>query len=133
MGYFILGAVSSHLIYFLLADFTDAEFRGGYGYRGHSSVPNISVRSNIYGCALFLYRLMTNGYHDWPEIRRFPTSGTPNIPSEVPADNVLVLRKCYTQQYEDVEQVPVEFQAAIIEKGYELDRNALKGFALRVA
>ena len=28
--------------------FMDAEFRDGYGYWGRSSVPNISVKSDIY-------------------------------------------------------------------------------------
>jgi serine/threonine protein kinase len=112
----------------LLTGFMDAEFRDGYGYRGSSSVPNVSVRSDVYGWALFVYRLMTNNHHDWPEVRDFPMSGTRSVPRELPAGDVL--RKCYTQQYEDVEQVLADFQAAIMEKGYGLDGNVLKGFAL---
>jgi serine/threonine protein kinase len=103
----------------LLAGFMDAEFRDGYGYWGRSSVHNISVKSDIYSWAFFIYRLMTNN-HDWPD------SG--DVPSEIPASDVL--RKCCTQQYEDAEQVLVDFRAVILGKGYELDGDELKGDAL---
>jgi hypothetical protein len=109
----------------LLAGFMDAEFRDGYGFWGRSSVPTISVKSDIYSWAFFIYRLMTNNYHDWPDTGEFPTTGTLDVPSEVPASDVL--RKCYTQQYDDAEQVLVDFQAVILGKGYELDGDELKG------
>ena len=110
----------------LLMGFMDAAFRDGYGYRGYSSVPNVSVKSDLYGWALFVYRLMTNNYHDWPGIQDFPMSGTPNLPNEFPAGHVL--KKCYMQQYEDVEQLQVDFQAAMVEKGYELEDEKFKEF-----
>jgi hypothetical protein len=112
----------------LLVGFMDAAFRDGYGYRGYSSVPNISVKSDLYGWALFVYRLMTNNNQDWPEIRDFPQDGTPSLPSDFPAGEVL--QKCYTQQYENVQQLWIDLQAAVTRKGYELDGDVLKDFDL---
>jgi hypothetical protein len=91
-------------------------------------VPNVSVKSDLYGWALFVYRLMTNNYHDWPGIQDFPVNGTPTLPNEFPAGDVL--KKCYTQQYEDVGQLQIDFQAAMAEKGYELEGERFKEFDL---
>jgi hypothetical protein len=110
----------------LLVGFMDAAFHDGYGYQGYSSVPNISVKSDLYGWALFVYRLMTNNNHGWPEIRDFPGNGTPSLPSDFPAGEVL--QKCYTQRYENVQQLWIDFQAVMTAKGYELDGDLLKDF-----
>jgi hypothetical protein len=116
----------------LLVGFMDADFHDNNGWWARSSVPNVSIKSDIYAWALFAYRLLTNNsHHFWPEIHYFPLEGEPSsMPDDFPAGKVL--RNCYTQQYENVDQVWIDFKEAMKSQGYELQGDQLKDFDLAI-
>ena len=52
------------------------------------------------------------------------------MPDDFPTGKVL--RNCYTQQYEKVDLVWVDFEAALKSQGYELQGDQLKDFDLAI-
>jgi hypothetical protein len=108
----------------LLTSFMDADFRDGHGYQGRSSIPDASVKSDIYGWVLFLYRLMTNNDQKWPEIKDFSRSHNFDVSSDLPV--VEVMRKCVARRYDTVAQLDFEFREGLKAQGYELNEHNLR-------
>jgi serine/threonine protein kinase len=108
----------------LLASFMDADFRDDYKYQGRSSIPDASVKSDIYGWVLFLYRLMTNNDQKWLEIKDFSRSHNFDVSSDLPV--IEEMRKCVTRQYDTVAQLDFEFQEGLKAQGYELNEHNLR-------